>query len=89
MDLDRLSFASQWLHEVLDCLQLKSAENYDRNIQYRGTRRQRNRANMSDLEAHRIQRLPPTAYYIPNFVSKAEEEYLLRKVSGVQPGFSR
>ncbi|KAJ9112293.1 hypothetical protein QFC19_000712 [Naganishia cerealis] len=33
-----------------------------------------------DLTPHRIPGLPPTAYYIPSFISEAEEEYLLRKV---------
>ncbi|KAJ9105524.1 hypothetical protein QFC21_001895 [Naganishia friedmannii] len=34
---------------------------------------------MEDLAAYRIPGLPPTAYYIPSFISEAEEEYLLRK----------
>lgn len=31
-------------------------------------------------ETHRIQGLPPSAWYVEDFISEAEEEYLLRKV---------
>jgi hypothetical protein len=34
-----------------------------------------------DLEQYRVEGLPPTAYYIPNFITEHEEEYLLQKVS--------
>lgn len=33
-----------------------------------------------DIEKHRIAGLPPTAYYLPNFVSEHEEAYLRQKV---------
>ena len=36
---------------------------------------------MTDI--HHIAGLPPSAWYIPNFISEAEEEYLLRKVSHI------
>nr|XP_019008653.1 uncharacterized protein I206_06335 [Kwoniella pini CBS 10737]OCF47434.1 hypothetical protein I206_06335 [Kwoniella pini CBS 10737] len=32
------------------------------------------------IEHFRIQNVPPAAYYIPDFITKEEEEYLLRKV---------
>lgn len=35
---------------------------------------------MTSLEAARITSLPEDAYYIPNFISEAEEERLLQKV---------
>ncbi|KAL4965879.1 uncharacterized protein BDV14DRAFT_199652 [Aspergillus stella-maris] len=39
-----------------------------------------------DLEAARITRLPGDAFYIPDFISEVEEEYLLRKItSAPQP----
>jgi hypothetical protein len=34
-----------------------------------------------DLEAARITALPDDAFYIPNFISKEEEQILLQKVS--------
>lgn len=33
-----------------------------------------------DLEQHRIPNLPPAAFYIPNFITEQEEDYLLQKV---------
>ncbi|KAI5450403.1 hypothetical protein NCC49_003028 [Naganishia albida] len=33
------------------------------------------------MDAHRIQALPPSAWYIEDFVSEAEEEYLLKKIA--------
>lgn len=44
---------------------------------------------MKDLAEHRIPGLPPTAYYIPSFISEAEEEYLLRKVRCRHSSFVR
>jgi alkylated DNA repair protein alkB family protein 6 len=40
----------------------------------------------SSLEFARIDGLPSTAYYIPNFISVEEERFILSKVR--QPGFS-
>ncbi len=34
----------------------------------------------SSLEAALIPTLPPSAYYIPNFITPSEEAHLLRKV---------
>jgi len=36
-----------------------------------------------NLEDHRIPGLPPSFYYIPNFVTRAEEEALIAKVRQV------
>ncbi len=33
------------------------------------------------LQDYHLSTLPPTGYYIPNFITEQEEEYLLRKVS--------
>ncbi|KAL1876054.1 hypothetical protein Plec18167_005315 [Paecilomyces lecythidis] len=38
---------------------------------------------MTSLEAARIASLPEDAYYIPNFISEAEEERLLQKITTV------
>lgn len=36
---------------------------------------------MHNFEQHRVLNCPDTAYYIPNFISESEEEYLLEKVN--------
>jgi hypothetical protein len=35
----------------------------------------------SELESHKLPGIPDSAYYIPNFITEAEEEYLISKVS--------
>lgn len=35
----------------------------------------------TDLSAHRIPGLPPSFYYIPNFLTEYEEAQILQKVS--------
>lgn len=43
--------------------------------------------NMADTRVpQRIQGLPPSAWYVEDFVSEAEEEYLLRKVRWLERG---
>ncbi|XP_043946207.1 alpha-ketoglutarate-dependent dioxygenase alkB homolog 6 [Protopterus annectens] len=32
------------------------------------------------LESFRVEQAPPTVYYVPNFISKSEEDYLLQQV---------
>lgn len=39
----------------------------------------------ASLEDARISRLPPTAYYIPNFITSEEEAAILRKVTNGTP----
>ncbi|XP_006899722.1 PREDICTED: alpha-ketoglutarate-dependent dioxygenase alkB homolog 6 [Elephantulus edwardii] len=38
-------------------------------------------ARVSVLEPFRVEQAPPVIYYVPDFISKEEEEYLLRQVS--------
>ncbi|KAM6222255.1 alpha-ketoglutarate-dependent dioxygenase alkB homolog 6 isoform 2-T2 [Rhynchocyon petersi] len=38
-------------------------------------------ARVPALEAFRVEQAPPVIYYVPDFISKEEEEYLLRQVS--------
>nr|KAF6285193.1 alkB-like protein 6 [Myotis myotis] len=35
------------------------------------------------LEPFRVEQAPPVIYYVPDFISKEEEEYLLRQVTSV------
>ncbi|KAM9224767.1 alpha-ketoglutarate-dependent dioxygenase alkB homolog 6 isoform 2-T4 [Dugong dugon] len=38
-------------------------------------------ARIPALESFRVEQAPPVIYYVPDFISKEEEEYLLRQVS--------
>ncbi|XP_034648171.1 alpha-ketoglutarate-dependent dioxygenase alkB homolog 6 isoform X2 [Trachemys scripta elegans] len=38
------------------------------------------RAKILALETFRVEQVPPTVYYVPNFISKSEETYLLHQV---------
>uniref|UniRef100_A0A2K6TI27 AlkB homolog 6 n=1 Tax=Saimiri boliviensis boliviensis TaxID=39432 RepID=A0A2K6TI27_SAIBB len=37
-------------------------------------------ARVPALEPFRVEQAPPVIYYVPDFISKEEEEYLLRRV---------
>uniref|UniRef100_A0A8D0W6G0 AlkB homolog 6 n=1 Tax=Sus scrofa TaxID=9823 RepID=A0A8D0W6G0_PIG len=37
-------------------------------------------ARVPALEPYRVEQAPPVIYYVPDFISKEEEEYLLRQV---------
>uniref|UniRef100_A0A452H242 Uncharacterized protein n=1 Tax=Gopherus agassizii TaxID=38772 RepID=A0A452H242_9SAUR len=37
-------------------------------------------AKILALETFRVEQVPPTVYYIPNFISESEETYLLHQV---------
>jgi hypothetical protein len=38
------------------------------------------------MEKYRLNGIPEAAYYIPNFISPSEEEYLVSKVSILRTG---
>ncbi|XP_077838495.1 putative RNA/DNA demethylase ALKBH6 isoform X1 [Macaca mulatta] len=40
-------------------------------------------ARVPALEPFRVEQAPPVIYYVPDFISKEEEEYLLRQVTSV------
>lgn len=40
-------------------------------------------ASVPALEPFRVEQAPPTIYYVPDFISKEEEEYLLRQVTSM------
>lgn len=42
-------------------------------------------ARVPALEPFRVEQAPPVIYYVPDFISKEEEEYLLRQVGFLIP----
>lgn len=38
------------------------------------------KSGIATLESYRVEQAPPTVYYVPNFISKFEEDYLLQQV---------
>lgn len=44
---------------------------------------------MSEMEKYRIEDAPPSMYYIPNFITREEEQHILSSVRFSQQGIHK